>query len=155
VVRLAPNHLRGSIAGRPTRRGKRLTLFVAVAQPKVYQFNLTLVVEEEVLGLQISVNDAQFMQVLNTTDDLLEELARLHLLKFLFLYNVVEQFTTTGILGDKEKLFGGFDDLEELDDVGVADTLQNIDFAGDSLHISLLHNLLLLQYFDSHLQIVD
>ena len=97
------------------------------------------------------MHDAQFMQVLYATYDLLEELARLDLLKFLFFDDVVKQFTSTGILCDEKELFGRLDNFKELNYVRVTDPLQNVDFAGDSLDVSLLNNLLLLEYFDRNL----
>ena len=97
------------------------------------------------------MHDAQFMQVLYATYDLLEELARLDLLKFLFFDDVVKQFASGCILGDKKELFGSLDNFKELNYVWVADPLQNVDFAGDSLDISLFDNLLLLEYFDRNL----
>lgn len=91
------------------------------------------------------------MEVLDSTDDLLEELAGLLLLQFLLLDDVVEEFAPTDELHDQEQLLGRLDDFEELDDVGVPDQLQNVNLSSDSLHVSLPRNLALLQDFDCHL----
>jgi hypothetical protein len=50
--------------------------------------------------------------------------------------NVVEQFSAFHILHDEEKLFGGFDDLVQLDNVGMPDELKDMDFSGNTFHIS-------------------
>ena len=42
--------------------------------------------------------------------------------------------------------------LIKLDDVGVTDLFENLDFSGDALNVFLVVNLLLLQDFDCHLR---
>lgn len=72
-------------------------------------------------------------EVLLALDDVVEELAALH------------------VLHDEEELLGGLDDFVELDDVGVADELQDVDLPRDALHVRHVHDLLLLQDLDRHL----
>ena len=57
-------------------------------------------VKEQIFGLQVSVHDAELMEVLDTTDDLLEEFARLSFFQLLLLNNVVEELTSTDELHD-------------------------------------------------------
>ena len=44
-----------------------------------------------------------------------------------------------------------FDNLVQLDHVGVSDYLQNVDFASDPLHVAFVFDLLLLENFDGNL----
>ena len=97
------------------------------------------------------MHNSKLVEILNATDDLLEELASLGLLQFLLLDDVVEKLTSADKLHDQEELFRGLDDFKELDDIGVPDKLQNIDFSGDALDISIAGDLTLLQYFDGYL----
>ena len=97
------------------------------------------------------MHNSKLVEILNATDDLLEELASLGLLQFLLLDDVVEKLTSADKLHDQEELFRGLDDFKELDDIGVPDKLQNIDFSGDALDIGIAGDLTLLQYFDGYL----
>ena len=49
-------------------------------------------------------------------------------------------------------MFGRLDDFKQLDDVGVPDQLQDIDFSGHSQHVGLARDLALLQDFHCNLK---
>ena len=57
-------------------------------------------VKKQIFGLQVSVHDAELVEVFDTTDDLLEEFARLSFFQLLLLNNVVEELTPTDELHD-------------------------------------------------------
>lgn len=48
-------------------------------------------------------------------------------------------------------MLGGFDDLVQLDDVGMPDQLQDVDFPRDTLHICHVNYLLFFQDLDGYL----
>lgn len=77
-------------------------MLVGIAEPKINQLQIVLVVEQQILGLEVSVNDAQLVQVLDRALDLLEELARLLLSQLLLLDDVVEELAPRNILHDQE-----------------------------------------------------
>ena len=77
-------------------------MLVGIAEPKINQLQIVLVVEQQILWLEISVNDAQLVQVLDRALDLLEELARLLLSQLLLLDDVVEELAPRNILHDQE-----------------------------------------------------
>lgn len=77
-------------------------MLVGIAEPKINQLQIVLVVEQQILGLEISVNDAQLVQVLDRALDLLEELACLLLGQLLLLDDVVEELAPRNILHDQE-----------------------------------------------------
>lgn len=77
-------------------------MLVGIAEPKINQLQIVLVVEQQILWLEISVNDAQLVQVLDRALDLLEELARLLLGQLLLLDDVVEELASRDILHDQE-----------------------------------------------------
>jgi hypothetical protein len=58
---------------------QQLVFGVNVAQTEIDQFEVKLVVEQNILWLQISVHHAERMNVLNCVKELLEELAGLKL----------------------------------------------------------------------------
>ena len=47
-------------------------------------------------------------------------------------------------------MFGCFDDFVELDDIGVADEFEDVDFSGHSLHVGYIHDPVFFQYFDCY-----
>lgn len=77
-------------------------MLVGIAEPKINQLQIVLVVEQQILRLEISVNDAQLVQVLDRALDLLEELARFLLGQLLLLDDVVEELAPRDILHDQE-----------------------------------------------------
>ena len=76
----------------------------------------------------------QPMNVFHPVEDLLEDLASLplrhpasrHLVLFI-LDDVVEEFAVGRILHHQKQVLGRFDQLVQLDDVGVANQLQYVD----------------------------
>ena len=61
-------------------------------------------VKKEVFGLEVSVDDAELVEVLDAADDLLEELAGLDLFQLLLFDDIVEQFASTHELHYQEQL---------------------------------------------------
>jgi len=55
------------------------------------------------------------------------------------------------VLHDHKQFLLSLDNLIQLDNVGVANLLQNLDFASDTLDVFLVIDFLLLQDFDCHL----
>lgn len=90
------------------------------------------------------------MKILNAFDKLSEILTGFILFKSLLFHNVLEEFAFWDILHDKEKLFGSLDNFVKLNQVRVANLLKNVDLSGDSLNVSHINNLALLQDFYSH-----
>ena len=60
------------------------------------------------------------MNILDSTDNLFKYLACLFLSHFLFVDDVVKKLSILHKFHNKEKMFGGLNDLIELDDVGMA-----------------------------------
>ena len=108
-------------------------------------------VEEQVLWLQVAMYNSEFMEILNTADDLLEEFARLSFLKLLFLDNIIEELTPRHKLHDQEELLRRLNDFKELDDVWVSDHFQDLNFSRHALHICISDDFALFKNFDSNL----
>lgn len=112
VVQLALDHLGSGVAWRSTSSLESLSLLVGVGQAKVNQLQILLVVEQEIFRLQISVHNAQLVQVLDRALDLLEEFASLFFLKLLLFDDVVEQLAPRYVLHDQEELLRRLDDFK-------------------------------------------
>ena len=151
VVLQPVDHLRCCVAGRATGRFQHLTLLVGVAEAEIDQSNILLMVEEQVLRLEVPVNDAQLVEVLDAADDLLEEFAGFGLLELLLLHDVVEELAPAHELHYQKQLLRRLNDFEQLDDVGMPDELQYVNFASHSLHVSISRDFALFEDFDRHL----
>ncbi len=72
-------------------------------------------------------------------------------LLLLFPDDIVEQLTVAHVLHYQEQLFGSFNYLVELDDVGVTDQFQDVNLSRDSLNICYIDYSVLLQHFYGYL----
>ena len=95
--------------------------------------------------------DARLMDVLDAADELEVELAGLFLGKSGVPYDVVEELSAVAVFHDHVEFLLGLNDFVQLDDVRVADLLENFDLASDALHIFLVVDLVLLEDFDGNL----
>ena len=93
------------------------------------------------------------MKVLNPANNLLEEFACLRFLKFLLLHNVVEQLSSTDIFHNEKELLGRLNNLEQLDDVGVSDEFEDVNFSSNSLYICFFRYFPFFQDLDCYLYI--
>lgn len=81
----------------------------------------------------------------------MEKATGLLILEALFLDDVIEEFPSRHILHDQEELPRRLNDLVQLDDIGVAHDLKDLNFAHDSRYIALVFNLFFFKNFDRHL----
>lgn len=124
---------------------------VGVAQAEIYDLDVFVVVEEEVLRLEVSVDDVQLVDIFYASVDLLEKLACLVFLEPSVRHNVVKELSAARVLHDQVELLGGLDDFIELDNVGVPDQLQNVDFPSHAFYVRHIRDAVLLQDLDCHL----
>jgi hypothetical protein len=115
------DHLRRSITGRTTGRFESFAVLISVGESKVNDSDGLIIVNQNIFQFKISVNNFQFMTVLDTADDLIEYLTSFILIHSLLLDDVVKQFSPTKKLHDQEKIFWRFNDLIQLDDIGMTD----------------------------------
>ena len=90
MVSFSSNHFWCCVTRTATGCLQRLPWGVCIAQTKVDNLYVVLVVEKQVLWLQIPVADAAFMDVLNARDNLLEEFASLCFLEPFSLNDVLK-----------------------------------------------------------------
>ena len=90
------------------------------------------------------------MEVLNSRNYLLKELARLFLLQPLILNDIVEELTARHVLSDEVKLPRGFYDFIELDDVGMPGQLEDLYLSCDSLDVDVLDDLVFLENLNGY-----
>lgn len=79
--------------------------------------------------------DSNLMNVLYAIEQLMEQLPGLILFDSLIFDNVIEKLSIFHVLHDQEKLLCGFDDLIQLDKIGMPDELEDMNLACDSLDI--------------------
>jgi hypothetical protein len=100
MVTFTSNHFRGSIARTTTCCFECISIIVHIRETEVNNLDVVLVIQEKIFWLEISVANANFMDILNTRYYLLEKPACFILLKSFPLDDVIEQFSTTGIFHD-------------------------------------------------------
>lgn len=67
-------------------------------------------------------------------------------------HDIVEQLAPIAVLHNHVELFLSLDDLVQLDNVRVADLLEDLDFTSDALDVLLVVNLVLLEDLYGDLQ---
>ena len=90
------------------------------------------------LGLQVAVRDVVLVQHLDPVDNLVEELAGLHLGHISVRHDVVEHLAALGVLHHEVDGVWRVENLVELDDVAVPRLLQDLDLAIHAPHVGLL-----------------
>ena len=96
------------------------------------------------------MHDVQLVKILHSGDDLVKEFEGLRLLNTLVLDDVVEELASIRILHDKIELLWRLNDFVQLDDIGMANHLQNMDFPCNSLNIIDILDLVFFENFDRH-----
>ena len=81
------------------------------------------------------MHNSNFMKMLNSIDKLFKKLASFGLFESFLFENKLKKFSFWDILHDEKELFGRFNNLIELDDIGVSDLLQDVYLSGDSFNI--------------------
>ena len=120
------------------------------AEPEIGDFQIELIVEEEILWLEITVKDAAGVAVTNGGDKLVE-VAAAEILGEPALGDLGEELAAFGEFHDEEDLGFGGEDLREAHDVGVTQAVHdsNLPLHVGSVKASLVQPLLA-HYFDRH-----
>jgi hypothetical protein len=145
------DHLRRRIARTATSRLQSFSGVVEVAQPKVDDFDAVVVVEQKVFGLQVSVDNAQLVDVLDARYDLLVHLGCLLLFQPSIFDNVLEELSAGAILHDQVEVVIVLDHFVQLDYMRMPHFLENRDFAIDPVDVGLIFDLVFFQDLDGHL----
>lgn len=127
-IPLVMNNLRRYVRWRSTLLSNRLPVSHDSGNPKIAKLDLAVVREQNVVQLYISMDDGAGMAVAKGDDDLFEDGLALGFREHAFLLYVLQQVSFAGVLHDYEDFRVGFEYLEQSDDVGVANLLEDIDF---------------------------
>lgn len=115
------NDLRGDVLWRSADRVGELTIFELHAvfrEPKVREFEVTGLADQNVFGLEISIDDALIMKCTQEGDDLGCEKSDLIFSKAAALLQVEEKLATCDVLKDEVKLIFSLERVSQLDDEG-------------------------------------
>ena len=111
IVPLSSNHFWSCIARTSTCCLQSLSFLIGVGEAEVDNFDVIFVIQEQILGFEISMADFNLVYVFNPRDYLLEKLAAFLLLKAFPLHNIVEELTAPSIFHDQEQLLRSFYNL--------------------------------------------
>ena len=111
----------------------------------VVDLDVLLVVRKEIFWLEVAMDDAEFVELLDARDDLVQELGGLHLPEALAVHNVLKQLASAQILHHQAELALHVNYLIQLHDVRVLDYLEDVDLPCDPLHIARVRYLVLFE----------
>ena len=152
VVPAAAEHFGGHI-GRRAAEGVEQAVGTELVgdggESKVGYLEVPTVVDEEVLGLEVPVEDAAGVAEAHGGDELLEVAARV-VLPESALGDAGEELAAADELHDEVDLSLGGHDLEQVHDVRVADAAQHGDLALDVRDEPALDGLLLVEHLDGN-----
>ncbi|KAI3480495.1 hypothetical protein L1887_57341 [Cichorium endivia] len=120
------------VVGAAAARLEKVAVGHDVGEAKVADLDVEVLVEQQILGLEVAVDDLVTVAVLHGADDLLEEAPCLWLGHAAAVDNVLEEFAA-GVFDDHDDVVGRGDDFVQLDDVRMAEQLEVLDLA---LHTS-------------------
>ena len=128
-------------------------MLIQVAESEIHNLERFVIVYQQVFWLQVSMANAQLVDVFYARYQLLKVFAGHLLLQALVLHNQVEKFAASDVLHDQVQVLLGFDDLVNLNHVRVVQLLQNLDFSADALHVLSVFDPRFFENFHGHLQI--
>ena len=88
-----------------------MAILVEVTETEIDKFDVIIVVEEKILGLQVSMDNAKFVDILNAGEDLSVHLARLGLFQPSILDNVLEELAARTVFHDQVQVVIVFNHL--------------------------------------------
>jgi hypothetical protein len=106
---------------------------------------VALVVEQEILWLEITVDNVHRMDLFDSSEDLMKKNTGLWLFQATFGHNIIKDFSARCVFHDQIQLPSRLNDLVQLHDVWMSDQLQDMYFSCYALHISYFHDTLFLQ----------
>ena len=124
-------------------------LFGQCGQTEIRDFEVFVVVEEEIFGFEIAVGDPSAVAVIDGADQLLEIFAGLIFFELAF-GDFGEEFAATDVFHDEVYFCLCGHHLFEFDNVWMSNQTHNRDFAFDLFHHPFLPHLLFTHYFDRH-----
>ena len=98
IVLLASHHFRSSITWTSACCLQWDTWLIHVTEAKVNNFDVVMVVHQQILWLQVAVTDAMLVEIVNTGQDLVQKLACILLSYSFSVHYVLEELTTSRIL---------------------------------------------------------
>lgn len=105
------HHFGSGVAGAAAGRVQFLARVVVRGETEVNYLDLEAVIEQDVFGLQVAVNDAEHVHVFDCVHELEEEAASFAFFKSLLAHYVLEEFPAGRELHDEVKVEFGLDNL--------------------------------------------
>jgi hypothetical protein len=99
-IALSCDHLWRSIAWRAACRFEELPILKSVAETKVNDLDIPMVVKQEILRLEVSMNHIHSVDLLNAREDLMKEPAGVSFSNSAAGNDVIEKLATTAVLHD-------------------------------------------------------
>lgn len=145
--------LRRHVSRRPTKGINRFTFPTPQTESKINQFKFLVPVQQNVFGLDVSVDDVQLVQVQKSLRNDQNELFGLGLLHSVLRLRkqVIVQGVGAPVLKNEVNLSLGLDRFNHFGDGGVIELSQQVDFPFEVLDLVLLVESFLFVDFDGYL----
>lgn len=128
-----------------------LAFLYYLGDAKVANLDSFLAIQEDVVKFDVPVYDGPAVDVSKAISNLLENEFGIRFLKFTLSLDQPQQITTAGIFHDHEKMLTGLKHLQESDDIGVLDLLEQVHFLKDLSLAEVVLHIVLLYSLDGHL----
>lgn len=125
------------------------------ADSEVAHLDLVLVVEENVVEFDVSVEDLLFVQISETFQDSGEYGEKLRFRELVFLLQDLQEVPLLSVLQDNEQILAVLEDLVELDDILMTAVLQDLDFLENPVQFRHVLYFRLFVELDGHLDLTD
>ena len=128
-------YLRSSIARTSTSCFQSLTFFIHVTEAKVDDLELSIKVQKQIFRLEISVADAQLVNIVDSSKQLLQVLACSPLLQLLILNDQLKKLSSARKLHHEVQVLICLDDLVDLNHIGMMKLLEDFDLTADPFNV--------------------
>lgn len=119
--------------------------------PKITQLNPSLIIQEHIVQLDVSMEHWSAVAVTEPVDNLLKDVLGLILTQSFLTFDVMKKIPGTCVLHDDEEVLWAFEDFEKSNYVGVMDFLEDVNFLEYFLTAEIVFHVGFFEGFDCDL----
>ena len=153
MITVPGDHLGSGVAGATAGRLERGSFLIHIAQAEVDDFQLAIVVAQQIFWFQIPMADAKLMNVMHSSYQLLKVLTRRLFFELLVFNDELEELATTCELHHEIKILVRLNNFVDLYHVGMVQLLEDLDLSTDPLNVLFVFNFRFFKHFDRNLNI--
>lgn len=113
---------------------------IVVAQPEVNEFDIVIVIKKDIFRFEVSMGDVESMKILDGIEDLIKNPTCCSFFESALCGHDSEKFSLLCEFGDQIDEIGSFDDLIQIDNVGMPNSLHYLYFSLNADFIVFVFN---------------